>query len=153
MHYHEALPRNPESSSRARRLLTRWVGDELESEELEQAKLVCSELVNNAILHGKGPIALEVDLDENRLMIEVIDAGQGFEHVVREIPFEELGGRGLTIVDAVASRWGIHEGTTHVWAELERSGPRLGEDAKPEECAYVARSASVGLRRAALAAG
>lgn len=119
--------------AQARQLLTEWVGDELEPEELDSAKLICSELVTNAVLHGEGSIALEVDLDENRLMIEVIDEGRGFEHEVREVPFEEVSGRGLTIVDAVANRWGIHEGTTHVWAELERPGPRLGEDAKPDE--------------------
>jgi anti-sigma regulatory factor (Ser/Thr protein kinase) len=114
-------------------LLTEWVGDELEPEELDRAKLVVSELVNNAVLHGEGSIELLVDLDEHRLQIEVIDEGQGFEHIAREIPFEELTGRGLVLVDAEASRWGVHEGTTHVWAELERSGPRIGEDAKPEE--------------------
>lgn len=130
-HRHE-LDRVVEAPGQARRLLVQWVGDELEPDELERAKLMTSELVNNAVLHGEGSIEFQVDLDEHRLQIEVIDEGHGFEHVVREIPFEDLSGRGLTIVDAEASRWGIHEGTTHVWAELERSGPRVGEDAKPE---------------------
>lgn len=132
MQYREELDRVIEAPGQARRLLVQWVGDELEPEELERAKLVASELMNNAVLHGDGTIEFQVDLDEHRLQIEVIDEGHGFEHVVREIPFENLSGRGLTIVDAEASRWGIHEGTTHVWAELERSGPRIGEDAKPE---------------------
>jgi anti-sigma regulatory factor (Ser/Thr protein kinase) len=131
--YRQELDRVVEAPGQARRLLAQWVGDELEPEELERAKLVASELMNNAVLHGDGTIELQVDLDEHRLQIEVIDEGHGFEHVVREIPFEDLSGRGLTIVDAEASRWGIHEGTTHVWAELERSGPRIGEDAKPDD--------------------
>jgi hypothetical protein len=35
-------------------------------------------------------------------------------------------------VDDQASRWGIHEGTTHVWFEVERprSAPRRGEEAR-----------------------
>ena len=45
--------------------------------------------------------------------------------------FDELHGRGLAIVDSESSRWGIHEGTTHVWFELELSGPRLGTESKP----------------------
>lgn len=143
MSHHSELPKADTAPVEARQLLTEWVGNELTPEELDSAKLICSELVTNAFLHGEGSIALQVDLDENRLIIEVIDEGKGFEHEVREIPFEEISGRGLTIVDAVASRWGIHEGTTHVWAELdrpthvwvelERPGPRLGEDAKPDE--------------------
>jgi hypothetical protein len=66
------------------------------------------------------------------VLVEVIDEGSGFERVVRRNDFEDVGGRGLTIVESQASRWGIHEGTTHVWFELERSGPRLGEESKPE---------------------
>ena len=31
------------------------------------------------------------------------------------------GGWGLHLVDQVAQRWGVHEGSTHVWFEL---GPR-----------------------------
>jgi hypothetical protein len=52
---------------------------------------------------------------------------------------EEVGGRGLFLVNALTSRWGIDEGTTHVWLELqarsdarERPNPRLGQDERPE---------------------
>jgi hypothetical protein len=64
-------------------------------------------------------------------LVEVIDEGSGFERVVREHSFEDLHGRGLDIVDAEASRWGLYEGTTHVWFEIERSGPRLGAEDTP----------------------
>jgi anti-sigma regulatory factor (Ser/Thr protein kinase) len=145
--HRQQLPRSVDASGQARRLVTTWAGDALDPEELDRAKLVVSELINNAVLHGEGSIELQLDLDEHRLQIEVIDEGGGFEHVMREVPFEDLSGRGLAIVEAVTSRWGIHEGTTHVWAEferpgppgthlwaeLERPGPRIGEDAKPEE--------------------
>jgi anti-sigma regulatory factor (Ser/Thr protein kinase) len=124
------LPRNVYAAACARRLLGEWFTGEIAPAELDRAKLICSELVNNAVIHGEGNIQLYGDLDENRLLIEVIDQGRGFEHVARDVAFEELSGRGLTIVDAEASRWGIHEGTTHVWAEIERGGPRVGKDAK-----------------------
>jgi anti-sigma regulatory factor (Ser/Thr protein kinase) len=100
----------------------------LQREDLDTGELVVSELVTNAVVHGAGQIRLTVDLDEDRLRVEVTDEGSGFEHAVRGIPFHEVRGRGLAIVDAAASRWGIHEGTTHVWAEVERAGPRLGAD-------------------------
>jgi anti-sigma regulatory factor (Ser/Thr protein kinase) len=96
----------------------------MQSDELDAGKLVVSELVTNAVVHGVGRIRFLADLDEDRLFVEVIDEGAGFDHLMRDVPFDEQGGRGLTIVDAAASRWGIHEGTTHVWAEIER--PRSG---------------------------
>ena len=95
-------------------------------------KLLASELVTNAVVHGDGAIRLRSDLDEDRILVEVLDEGSGFEHNVREVPFHELRGRGLGIVEAASSRWGIHEGPTHVWFELERAGPRLGVEKKPE---------------------
>jgi len=69
---------------------------------------------------------LRATLDEDRLLVEVIDEGNGFERTIRQQDFPSIGGRGLAIVDAEASRWGIHAATTNVWFELERPGPRLG---------------------------
>lgn len=126
------LPRAPAAGAIARRQLSNWFAEAVARDELQEAKLLCSELVNNAVVHGRGEIRLQVGLDENRLRLEVIDEGDGFEHVVRQIPCEALSGRGLAIVEAESSRWGIHEGATHVWAEIERSGPRVGEEAKPD---------------------
>jgi anti-sigma regulatory factor (Ser/Thr protein kinase) len=108
-----------------------WFATTLEHTQLHQAKLLTSELVTNAVMHGQGRIILRAGLDQDRVLIEVIDEGQGFEHELRTRSFEDLHGRGLGIVESESSRWGIHEGTTHVWFELERRGPRLGEDAKP----------------------
>jgi anti-sigma regulatory factor (Ser/Thr protein kinase) len=132
MRLHEDLPRSTDAAARARRLLAEAFAGVLEADELDNAKLIATELVNNAVLHGQGSISLQADLNADRLQIEVIDQGGGFEHVAREVPFDELSGRGLSIVDALSSRWGVHEGTTHVWAEVERPGPRLGEPAKPD---------------------
>ncbi len=84
-------------------------------------------------MHGRGEITLRAHLDEDRLLVEVIDEGGGFERTVLNSDFDSIGGRGLAIVDAEASRWGIHEGTTHVWFELERPGPRLGSEKNPAD--------------------
>ena len=74
---------------------------------------------------------LRLSLDQDRLLAEVIDQGTGFERVVRKSDFERLGGWGLSLVEAESTRWGVHEGTTHVWFEIERPGPRLGPDKTP----------------------
>ena len=115
----------------ARQLLTEWLDRALRKEDLGTATLLVSELVTNAVQHGHGKVTLEADLDEDRLLVAVIDDGSGLERSVRQQDFETVGGWGLRIVDAAASRWGTHEGTTHVWFELERRGPRLGSEKNP----------------------
>ena len=115
----------------ARRLIERSFADWLDEDQLQRAKLAVSELTTNALMHGTGQIVLLADLDESRLMVEVIDEGSGFEYALRDVEFDQVGGRGLKIVDAETSRWGMHEGTTHVWFEIERHGPRLGTEQRP----------------------
>ena len=124
------LPSTVDAPRVARRLLGQWLS-QLTPQELNSSRLLASELVTNAVVHGQGTVILRAELDEDRLLVEVIDEGHGFERTVRLRDFESVGGHGLEIVDTVASRWGTHEGTTHVWFELERPGPRLGPDNKP----------------------
>lgn len=121
------LPRDRSAARMARELIAERFTAELDQDQLFAAKLLATELINNAVVHGVGEITLEADMDDQRLRVHVIDEGTGFERQVRETGFEDVGGRGLWIVDAESSRWGVFEGTTHVWFELERSGPRLGE--------------------------
>jgi anti-sigma regulatory factor (Ser/Thr protein kinase) len=116
----------------ARRRVVERFAAQLGPAQLEDARLLTSELVTNAVVHGRGAIGLSALLDEDRLMIEVTDEGDGFDPTVRLHGLDAVGGNGLNIVDTLASRWGIHAGSSHVWFELERPGPRLGTDAKAE---------------------
>jgi hypothetical protein len=117
----------PETPGIARRRLAERFARHLDGDELQDAKLLTSELVTNAFLHGRGPIELTALLDENRLTVDVTDQGEGFERPAREREVPAVGGHGLNIVDAVASRWGIVEDSSHVWFQLE-CGRRLGPD-------------------------
>jgi anti-sigma regulatory factor (Ser/Thr protein kinase) len=94
-----------------------YAGSELKSEVLDDLKLVATELVGNAYLHGEGRIWLKLDRHPEGIRIEVIDQGEGAAVKVRS-PRTIERGNGLKIVDRLASAWGAHEGTTHVWAEL-----------------------------------
>jgi anti-sigma regulatory factor (Ser/Thr protein kinase) len=125
------LPRTREAPAMARRRVAQWLTVQFDASELHKAMLLTSELVTNAVLYGQGEITLRAGLDADRLLVEVIDEGQGFERALRQEELDSIGGRGLRIVDAESSRWGIHEGTTHVWFELERPAPRLGTSSKP----------------------
>ena len=127
------LSRDSSAPARAREWLAELFRSELDPEELSRATLIVSELVTNAVVHGRGKITLIGEFDEDRLLVEVVDEGHGFERILRQLDFDAVGGWGLGIVDAEASRWGIHEGTTHVWFELERRGPRLGPSKNPHE--------------------
>jgi anti-sigma regulatory factor (Ser/Thr protein kinase) len=121
------LPRAENAAVVARAELRRAYGPRVDADVLENAALLVSELATNALSHGRGEITLRACLDDDRMVVEVIDEGSGFERTLRRHDFDHVGGWGLEVVDDVASRWGVHEGTTHVWFELELPGPRLGE--------------------------
>lgn len=119
------LPTAATAAHAARCALRGWCGDRVDEDLLIDAELLVSELATNALVHGEGQITMHAQLDDDRLRVEIIDEGSGFERELRCTHFSQIGGWGLGIVDDVASRWGVHEGTTHVWFELERTGPRL----------------------------
>jgi anti-sigma regulatory factor (Ser/Thr protein kinase) len=142
---HLNLAHDASAASTARRVAERCVAGALSPGRSADVALVVSELVTNAVLHGEGDIALTLQLDGDILRGEVIDKGGGFEHEVRARGPLEVGGRGLLIVGALTSQWGIHEGTTHVWFEMPVVGaapaltePRLGPDERPEDLITVA---------------
>ena len=108
-------------------MLTEWFASVLDDGTLATARLLVSELVTNAVTHGRGRVTLRAELFERRLVVEVIDEGGGFEPELREREFQTpgVGGWGLSVVDAESSRWGLRRGSSHVWFALERPGPRL----------------------------
>ncbi len=77
-----------------------------------------SELVTNALRHGRGTIELRLTMFDAFVRIEVVDEGSDQAPAVRPEEPSEAGGWGLRIVDQLAVQWGVFEGTTHVWADL-----------------------------------
>jgi hypothetical protein len=51
----------------------------------------------------------------------VIDQGVGFVPVARDRPATDVGGWGLHLVQTLSNRWGVYEGSTHVWFEIDRT--------------------------------
>jgi anti-sigma regulatory factor (Ser/Thr protein kinase) len=95
----------------------------------ENAELLVSELVTNSVRHAGLPseasIEFTVRASAEVLMVEVADAGQGFNHTTPTRPRVVAGsasasGWGLFLVDRIADRWGAVEvdGETRVWFEL-----------------------------------
>jgi anti-sigma regulatory factor (Ser/Thr protein kinase) len=117
------LPGGPQAPAAARTLITDWCGAQLARQVVEDIKLLVSEVVTNAVRHpgASGPIELTLTLTRVRVRIEVSDpGGAGFaKPSVSPPPPDALGGRGLLIVDRVATRWGVETGRpTRVWFEL-----------------------------------
>jgi anti-sigma regulatory factor (Ser/Thr protein kinase) len=115
------LPRTPESPGISRRWLEERFAAELDDCRLATAKLLISELVTNAVVHGCGRIRVRAWPEGDHVHVEVTDEGTRFVRMIRTPGLDSGGGLGLAIVDAEATRWGIGEGaTTRVWFDLRR---------------------------------
>ncbi len=132
------LPRAAAAPATAREQVRDAFAGVLTRERFGDVQLAVTELVANAVTHGTGDIRLRMRIDERRLYGEVIDEGGGFEHAIRARTADDLTGRGLGIVAALADEWGVHEGSTHVWFALDVSvrvsgvtGPQLGDERRP----------------------
>jgi anti-sigma regulatory factor (Ser/Thr protein kinase) len=86
---------------------------------LDDAAIVVSELVTNAVQAGCSVARLTLVIDDERLRIAVSDDVGGVPRRRHSGPVDEHG-RGLQIVEALCVDWGVadtHEGK-QVWADL-----------------------------------
>jgi anti-sigma regulatory factor (Ser/Thr protein kinase) len=111
----KSLPRSPDSVGTARQLVYAHSGT-LGSQQREDAALMVSELVTNALTHGTGTIALRIDVEAEALRVEVSDEGQ--LALAPRPTTGAHGGWGLRIVEQLAAEWGVLEGSTKVWFRL-----------------------------------
>jgi len=114
----EELPKAPTAPAQARRLLERLDG-QIPRTRLEDARLLVSEVVANAVEHvdAEGQIHVSVQLEDGRLRVDVDDPGRGFSPRRRDP--ESSRGWGLFFVERLADRWGVAgEPHGHVWFEL-----------------------------------
>ena len=111
-----------ERTSAAPREARLWVHAHLgEHERRDDAMLLVSELVTNAVRYGpEEQIRLIVSDDGERTRFTVHDLGLGPLPAMRAEDDPEPGGHGLRLVDVVADRWGVERGSTRVWFELHR---------------------------------
>jgi anti-sigma regulatory factor (Ser/Thr protein kinase) len=112
---------SPDQVSRARHLVHGFVVDTRLPADPDVAVLLTSEIVTNALRHGRAPFRLTVEAVDGTLRVEVRDAGGSSSPMVRRATPEDIGGRGLALVDTLADNWGWRpDGSrgTVVWFEL-----------------------------------
>jgi anti-sigma regulatory factor (Ser/Thr protein kinase) len=120
-----ALPQERASAAAARH----FVADALsgfDGDDRNVVLLMTSELVTNAVVHGREPIELLIDVSDDGVTVSVEDGEPEALPVVRQtVDAVATGGFGLTIVAQLASRWGSDAGVPGrkvVWFALDRTG-------------------------------
>jgi serine/threonine-protein kinase RsbW len=120
----------PEAASRARAVVNDELGRAVSAEILEDATLLVSELVTNAVRHapraGIAEVELRLKLDPERVRVVVSDPGAGFVAGRPQPPAAtESSGWGLYLVDRIADRWGvITKDRSEVWFEIDTGAER-----------------------------
>jgi len=115
------IPRTPEAPAAARRDVEGLAG-RLADDVLPDVRLMVSELITNSVKYGAaGPVRLLIDFrGPRRVRVEVADRGDGFVPTARARPATAVGGWGLHLVETLSDRWGVREGSSQVWFEIER---------------------------------
>ena len=98
------------------------------SARLSDAEIAATEIVTNAVLHGRRPITVRIEYDFTRLRIDVTDSSP-VSPTFSLLDPTAVTGRGLLLVSAVSDAWGVEpgEGAKTVWAEF-RSQRTSAED-------------------------
>ena len=100
------VPARPGSVPATRAFLVNLLkGWDITGDTIDDAALLVTELVTNAIEHGAGTVAIEVCIVDDVLHVAVSDHGQWVPRRVDADP-EAEDGRGLWLVEAVSSEWG-----------------------------------------------
>jgi anti-sigma regulatory factor (Ser/Thr protein kinase) len=111
----------PEGPAQARRIIAEELSTVLSPSELDDVKLMVSELVTNGIVHARlessdVPVMLDVCVNGD-IRCAVLDHGPGF--AARRVPEHDSGGWGLRLVEQLSDRWGMQVSPrrTEVWFE------------------------------------
>jgi anti-sigma regulatory factor (Ser/Thr protein kinase) len=92
----------------------------------DQVELAVSELATNAILHTGGRFSVELTRHPERVQLRVADGGPSLAPGDTQMAEESAtGGRGIPLVDAIVSRWGVElrENGKTIWADFDLPAP------------------------------
>lgn len=143
----------PESASVP--LARRFVADQLAHlppETVDLARLLVSEVVTNAVLHARSDATLTLEWNETTVQVRVVDTNPVLP-VVRSHGADAGTGRGLHVIDRLASNWGaepLPDGKV-VWFEIPATGnsdrpdrPQAGGESRLDGSDRTVRHKKVG---------
>src|SRR5215210_5744355 len=91
------------AARRARRAVRERLRGELCEPLLSDVELLVSELATNSLRHGEadesGDLAVEVDVEDDRVRLRMCDAGRGFDRRTPAPHPDGSGGYGLLLLD------------------------------------------------------
>ncbi|RCG32022.1 ATP-binding protein [Sphaerisporangium album] len=93
-------------------------------ESVDDAVLIFDELCANAFRHGSAPVSVLLYFTGEEISGEIIDTGEFFVPRRRQVGLSEESGRGLQIVETLATTWGVRPlqvGGKSVWFRLVHS--------------------------------
>jgi len=114
---------SPSAAPLARRALAAVLAGTVFADRSYEAQLAASELVTNAVLHGREPMSMRVLLTDSCLRVEVAD-GSPISPSFSMLDPTALTGRGLMLISDAVDRWGVEplpKGKA-VWFELHAGG-------------------------------
>lgn len=112
-----SLPFAPSSVSLARVQLVEWmVAQGGSGDQVDDARLIISELVANSIRHAQplpdGNLGISWSLDPRGVQVAVTDGGSATQPRRVDAPASALAGRGMALVEDISISW---------WAERTRA--------------------------------
>ncbi len=93
------------------------------ADRVDDGELAVSELVTNAVLHGRDPIVLRLLRTDHCVRVEVAD-GSPLSPSFSMLDPSAVTGRGLMLISAASDRWGVEPDAAGkcVWFELLEAG-------------------------------
>ena len=116
----EMLPNDLRAPREARQAVARFLARSEVPQLIDDAQLLVSELVTNAVRHARGPIAVRASFRDGFLHLEVCDNAADCPPLRRAAGPDDVGGRGMELVEKLATRWGwsATEHSKVVWLDL-----------------------------------
>jgi anti-sigma regulatory factor (Ser/Thr protein kinase) len=112
----------PGAPAEARATVTRWLNGIVPHHVRDDARLLISELVTNALHAGLAadtPLSISGRLNHGVIWLQVGNPGRAGAVTQRDPAPRIDGGSGLQLVEMVAARWGVNRSAdTRVWFEL-----------------------------------
>jgi GAF domain-containing protein/anti-sigma regulatory factor (Ser/Thr protein kinase) len=110
-----------DSAQAARDFVARALDDAGLQAQAESAVLLASELVTNAVRHAGSALTVAVAIGNAAVRVEVRDHSPRLPALRESMASDDEWGRGLVLVDALASRWGAERlpSGKRVWFELD----------------------------------